>query len=48
MIILKRILHNCEDVNWVQLAQDIGQWWVLQGMEINNQVPLKQRNFLVS
>jgi hypothetical protein len=39
---------ECEDVNWIQLAQDTGQLWALLGMEINYQVPLKQGNFLFS
>jgi hypothetical protein len=28
-----------EDVEWIQLAQDIGQWSALLSMEINHQVP---------
>jgi len=33
-------------VNWIHLAQDLGQWWALMNTVINLRVPYKAGNFL--
>jgi len=37
-----------EDVDWMRLAQDRGQWWPVGNMEMNLRVPHKAGNFLTS
>jgi hypothetical protein len=36
-----------ESVDWMYLPQDRGQWWALENMVMNPQVPQKA-NFLTS
>jgi hypothetical protein len=37
-----------EGVDWIHLAEDRDQWWVLVNTIMNLQVPYKARNFLTS
>jgi hypothetical protein len=37
-----------EGVNWIHLAQDIDQWWVLLDTVMNLQLPYYAGNFLSS
>jgi hypothetical protein len=39
---------ECEDVDWIHLAQDRDQWRVLVNTAMKFRVPLKEWNFLTS
>jgi len=45
-ICLKEI--GCEDVEWIHLAQDRIQWWVLVNMVIKFWVPLEVGYFMTA